>query len=178
MNWLELCVFTENFGIRVDVDIFSTDFVTEFSAGVPNLNIPGFDSEISVSFDELTSNWTAINLDLLYRTKLSPSLMFTIGAGVTAWFTNIYVVENFAWEWADLTLHLVGIDFDVYPLNAYSFNVLAALEFYVDDDIGIVIEGKYLKASADLEIPEYLSKDLLDVSIGGIYLSAGLNLHF
>jgi hypothetical protein len=170
--------FTENLGLRVDVDICSTDAESKFTANLPNPLNPSQSAEVSTTVTGFASNWTIVHADLIYRQKLTPELMLSLGAGVTGVFTDIYAIDEYTWKWIGGVLGIVDIQFDVYETEAYSFNVLGQLQYYVGDDISLSLEGRYFHSSTDIEVPEIIYTTKLPVYLGGFYLSVGLNLHF
>jgi|GEM_PF-7061849 len=169
--------FTENLGLRIDVDICSTDGESSFKANLPNPLKPTESAEVTTTVTGFASNWTVAHADLVYRKKLSSRLMFSIGAGATGVFTDIYVLDNFTWDWIANVLGLVDIQFETYKVEAYSFNIYGELQYYVDDDISLSLEGRYFHSSTEIEVPDYIYNAKLPVDMGGVYILAGLNLH-
>lgn len=169
---------TDNIGMRFDVDAFSADFDTDFTFGIQNpLNTSSY-LTASTKVTGVTSNWTLLSADLIFRQKVGSSFVFMVGAGVTYFITDIYVPSNFEYQLNGFVPSIVGVDFENYSGDSYSFNVLGTIELFIDDDIALTAEARYSHAEKDIEVPSYISSIPINAKIGGIMLTAGFMMHF
>jgi len=170
--------FTDNLGIRFDLDAFSADFKTDFTFGIQNPLNPSQNLTASTTVTGITSNWTLLSADIIFRQKVGSSFVFMIGAGITYFMTDIYVPENFQYQIIGFIPSIVGVDFDVYEGDTYSFNILGTIEFFLDDDVAITAEARYSHAEKDIEVPSYISSSPINANIGGLIVTAGFMMHF
>lgn len=169
---------TDNIGIRVDIDAFSADYECNFTLGITNPFNTSTYLTASSKITGISSNWTLLSADLIFRQKFGSSFVIMAGGGVTYCVADIYAPSDFSWSYSGLTPVLVGVDFDVYDADVAAFNVIATLEVYIDDDIALSVEGKYFKAEKEIDVPTYISSSPINATLGGIALSAGIMMHF
>jgi opacity protein-like surface antigen len=170
--------FTNNLGIRFDLDAFSADFKTDFTFGIQNPLNPSQNLTASTTVTGITSNWTLLSADLIFRQKVGSSFVFMIGGGITYFMTDIYVPENFEYQIVSFIPSIVGVDFSVYEGDTYSFNILGTVEYFIDDDIAITAEARYSHAQKEIEVPSYISSSPVTANIGGLIVTAGFMMHF
>ena len=168
---------TDNIGLKFDIEHVSVDMNSEFTLHLPDIHGTASTFDLSATVDGLTTNWTSFSADLIFRFKISSNLVFLFGGGVTYWMADIYAVDDYSWGWEDLIPQLAEINFETYETNYLGFNGFAMLEYFVDDDISISISGKYVTASDEVTIPDIISPDPVEVTMGGIYAAVGLNLY-
>lgn len=171
-------LFTKEIGIRVDVDMVSLDATSNFSLRSPNPWYWNSHQTASVEFTGITDDLIIIHGDLFYRVPMGKKMFFSIGAGVSIWTGDLYALDDFSFSWqAPSTLSVTSGDFLAYSESFYGFNVFGALEFMMGKDMSISVEGRYSSASGDLPLPDYLTDQVVEVSIGGIFLMASINLY-
>ncbi|MBN2134661.1 MAG: hypothetical protein JW737_02930 [Acidobacteria bacterium] len=168
---------TDNIGLKFDIDHVSVDMNSEFTLHLPDIHGTASTFDLTATVDGLTTNWTSFSADLIFRFKISSNLVFLFGGGVTYWMADIYAVDDYSWGWEGLIPQLAEINFETYETNYLGFNGFAMLEYFVDDDIAISISGKYMTASDEVTIPDIISPDPVEVTMGGIYAAIGLNLY-
>lgn len=169
---------TDNLGIRLDYDAFSAEYESYFAVGITNPLNPGTFLSTSTTIKGIASNWTVLSADIIFRQKIGSSLVIMIGGGLTYCMADIYIPDDFSWVLQLLVPVIVGVDYDVYDADVYTFNILATLEFFIDDDIAITAEARYFNAEKEIDVPLYISSSPINATLGGVILTAGIMMHF
>jgi hypothetical protein len=170
--------FTDNIGIRVDYDAFNAEYESYFELGVSNPLIPGNFFSTNTTVKGITSNWTMLSADIIFRQKLGSSIVIMAGGGLTYCMADIFVPDDFSWVLQTLLPVIVGVDYDVYEADIYTFNILATIEFFIDSDIAFTAEARYFKGEKEIDVPFYISTTPINATLGGIVLTAGIMMHF
>ncbi len=167
--------FTPEVGVRVDVDFGSLDAPAYATVDSPSPFYYNDNHIASAEFEGISYDLTAIHGDLIYRPRMGKNFFFFVGAGVSIWTGDLYVVDEIYWQFIDEnTMVITEADFYAHSKTFIGFNAFAGIELGIGEGITFELAGRYSTASGEVEID--ISNNPVEITLGGISATAGINL--